>query len=53
MKTVIIGLRSLGDMEISKYVPRDVTLIITGGAKGIDTLAEKYADENKIPKLIS
>ena len=34
------------------YIPNETTEIISGGAKGIDTLAEKYADENNIPKLI-
>ncbi|MBR7101664.1 MAG: hypothetical protein IKC74_05190 [Clostridia bacterium] len=27
-------------------------LIISGGAKGIDSIAEAYADKNKISKLI-
>lgn len=52
MRTAIIGSRSLIDVEISKYVPDGTDMIITGGARGIDTLAEKYADENKIFKLI-
>jgi len=25
---------------------------VSGGARGVDTLAEKYADKNDIPKLI-
>ena len=52
MKVAIIGSRSLIDVDISKYVPQETTKIITGGAKGIDKLAEKYADENGIPKIV-
>ena len=51
MKVAIIGSRSLS-IDISKYIPAGTTEIISGGAKGIDALAEKYADENNIPKLI-
>ena len=51
MKIVVIGSRVL-NVDISKYIPALTTEITSGGAKGIDTLAEKYADENNIPKLI-
>ena len=51
MKVAIIGSRNL-TVDISKYIPDGTTEIISGGAKGIDTLAEKYADEHNIPKLI-
>lgn len=52
MKVAIIGSRSLTNVEISKYIPENVTEIISGGAKGIDTLAEEWADKNGIPKTI-
>ncbi len=52
MKVAIIGSRSLTDIDISKFIPKDTTEIISGGAHGIDTLAEKYADKNGIPKTI-
>lgn len=52
MKVAIIGSRSIVSADISKYIPRDADLIISGGAVGIDTLAEKYADERGIKKLI-
>ena len=51
MKIAVIGSRNLR-VDISKYIPAGTTEIISGGARGIDTLAEKYADENNIPKLI-
>lgn len=52
MKVAIVGSRNLTNIEISKYIPNEITQLITGGAKGIDTLAEKYADENNIIKII-
>ena len=51
MKVAIIGSRNL-TVDIANYIPNGTTKIISGGAKGIDRLAEKYADENNIPKLI-
>ena len=52
MKVAIIGSRSLINVEISKYIPESVTEIISGGAIGIDTLAEEVADKRKISKSI-
>ena len=51
MRIAIVGSRDL-NVDISKYVPNGATKIISGGAKGIDALTEKYAHENNIPKLI-
>ena len=51
MKVMVVGSRGITS-DISQYIPKDATLIITGGAKGVDTLAEQYADEHNIPKLI-
>ena len=51
MKAAVIGSRTLY-VNIENYLPGDITLIISGGARGIDTLAKKYADKMNIPKLI-
>lgn len=51
MKLLIAGSRSITSFDLSPYVPADVELIITGGAKGIDTLAEAYAKEREIPTV--
>lgn len=48
----IIGSRNLLIKDISKYIPDNTTLLISGGARGIDMSAEKYADKNGMPKLI-
>lgn len=52
MKLLIAGSRSILDFDLSPYIPEGVTEIISGGACGIDTLAEKYADAHRISKHI-
>ena len=52
MKILIAGSRSIESFDLEKYIPEGAKLIISGGAKGVDTLAEQYADEHKISKLI-
>ena len=52
MKLAIIGSRGITNMDIAPYIPKDVTEIISGGATGIDTLAEEYADKKKLSKHI-
>lgn len=52
MKLLVVGSRSIKDFDFSPYITKDVSLIISGGANGIDTLAEQYADEHNISKLI-
>lgn len=51
MKLLIAGSRSITDFDLSPHIPADVDLIITGGAKGVDKLAEAYAREHGIPAL--
>ena len=51
MKIAVVGSRNL-NVEIGRYIPSEITLLISGGAKGIDTLAERWADENNVPKMI-
>lgn len=52
MKLLIVGSRSIDHFDLSAYIPSDVTLIISGGANGIDAVAEQYADQHRISKLI-
>ena len=52
MKLLIAGSRSVQSFDLSRHVPAETTLIISGGASGIDSLAEQYADKRRISKLI-
>lgn len=48
MKIAVIGSRNLVIQDLGKYLSKDVTEIISGGAKGIDTCAREYALANSI-----
>lgn len=52
MKLLIAGSRSIVDFDLSDYVSPETELIISGGAEGVDSLAERYADQHRISKLI-
>ena len=52
MKALIVGSRSITEFDLSKIMTPDMEMIISGGAKGVDALAERYADEHKLSKLI-
>ncbi len=43
MKVAVIGSRSIKNADISQYIPAETTEIITGGAVGVDRLAEREA----------
>lgn len=52
MVLLIAGSRSITDFDIAPYIPEDTHLIVSGGANGVDKLAEEYADKKRISKLI-
>ena len=52
MKLLIAGSRGINDFDLSEYIPNDVDTIISGGANGIDRLAEIFADTHRISKHI-
>ena len=52
MKILIVGSRSIKEFDLSGYIPKETELIISGGASGVDSLAEEYADKHRISKLI-
>lgn len=43
MKVAVIGSRNLTVNNLEKYLPQDVTEIVSGGERGIDTCAKIYA----------
>ena len=46
MKIAVIGSRGLKVNDLEKYMPKDVTEIVSGGARGIDICAREYAVAN-------
>lgn len=56
MKVAIVGYRNFNDYKLFKdkitELNLDITTIISGGCKGADKLAEKYAKELNIPTII-
>ena len=48
MKTAIVGSRNLDIPNLGDYIPKETTEIISGGAKGVDSSAKKYAESNGI-----
>ena len=59
MKLAVVGSRTFNDYNLLKehldkiHAITPITLIISGGAKGADKLAEKWAHQNNIETLIS
>ena len=43
MKIAVIGSRNLTVDDLEKYLPKDTTEIVSGGANGIDNCARNYA----------
>lgn len=52
MKAAIIGSRGITNVDMKKYIPPNTTEIISGGARGVDSIAKQYAQENNI-KLVN
>ncbi len=60
MRIAIVGSRSFNDYALMKqvidnYKEKNTALfsaVVSGGAKGADSLGERYADENGLEKII-
>lgn len=51
MKLAIVGSRNCPALDITPHLPFWPDTIVSGGAKGVDTLARKFAVNNGIPIL--
>lgn len=49
MILAVIGSRSIDNKDIGGYIPYDVEMIVSGGARGADTLAQIWAEKNNVP----
>ena len=52
MKIAIVGSRSISSINFNDYISERPECIISGGAKGIDQLAEAYAASMDIPVFV-
>ncbi len=46
MKVAVVGSRTIQTLCMEHYIPKGATVIVSGGAKGVDTLAREYAVQN-------
>lgn len=49
MKAAVVGSRNLLTADLGKYLPKETTEIISGGAVGIDSSVKEYALDHGIP----
>jgi hypothetical protein len=53
MKTIIAGSRDITDYQLLLAAIKEsgftITHVVSGGARGVDALGERYANENKLP----
>ena len=49
MKLAVIGSRNIVVEDIEKYLPTEITEIVSGGAVGVDTIAAEYAKQKHLP----
>ena len=49
MKVAVIGSRRIERLKLEQFLPGDICEIISGGARGVDTLAAEYARSHGIP----
>lgn len=52
MKLLIVGSRSITAFDLAAHIPQGVDTVISGGANGVDRLAEQYADLHRLSKWI-
>lgn len=43
MRVAVVGSRSIQNIDLEKHLPLGTTAIISGGARGVDTIAAEYA----------
>ena len=52
MKLLIAGSRTIENFSFDGLIPTSCDTILSGGAAGIDSLAEQFADTHKLSKII-
>lgn len=52
MRVAVVGSRDLQVPDLGRYLPADTTALITGGARGVDTDAARYARAFGLPLTV-
>ena len=52
MKVMVVGGEDVRKFNIAAYMPKNAEMLITGGGKGVEAIAEAYADQQGLSKLI-
>jgi len=52
MKLAIIGSRSIENLNLDEYIKEKPDVVVSGGAKGIDTKAWEWAIKNNIEIIV-
>lgn len=48
-RVAVVGSRSITAADLEKYIPASATMLLSGGAVGVDRLAERYAASHGLP----
>jgi hypothetical protein len=48
MKIAIVGSRTIYSVPLERFIPPQCTEIVSGGARGVDTVAAQYAEHHGI-----
>ena len=49
MRVAVVGSRSMSVKNLGKFLPENVSEILSGGARGVDASAKEYAEAQGIP----
>jgi len=52
MRVAVVGSRSIPYVDLERFLPENIDVIISGGARGVDTCAEIYARRHGIRTII-
>lgn len=46
MKVAVIGSREIDNINLEKHLPEECDEIVSGGARGVDSIAARYAEKH-------
>ncbi len=52
MKLAVIGSRNITNFDLTPFIPEGTTAIVSGGAKGVDSIAAAFAKRHKLELIV-